>query len=260
MPEGVATVLQFVLVVLLVVLAIGFVAGATAVSSVKGVREQQLRRELKAYKLKEKAREQQAKLAATARKNPPVPAWPIRWPRGKASQPAGSGAKNAPLTNGKSTPTKSTVSWQDKPPTQAHNPAPTQTSFATSPPENDFVPMCKCPQCGWLDTHFLRAPFHPPPPDPAPDTAREPPSEKSWWGSIVGWFEDDNKDAADKPTQLEGKPQKSWWDSVVGWFDDDPRPQDSPEKLEPTAEPTADHPDARVVRTCTSCGHVWAQR
>lgn len=219
--------LKLVLVVLLVVLVVGFVAGAMAVSSVNDARDHRLRRQLEGYKLEAKAQERQAKLAAGQRGKPPLLAQPIP-SRGKVNQPARSTGKTA--------------------------------GFATRPPENDFIPLCECPHCGWLDAHFLRVPIHPPPPEPEPEPAPSPQPEKSWWGSVVGWFGDEKKDAPEEPTQQEGQPEKSWWDSVAGWFDDDPKPQDSTEKPDTAPEPTADHPDARVVRTCRSCGHDWAQR
>lgn len=252
--------LKLVLVVLLVVLVVGFVAGAMAVTSIKGARDQRLRHQLAAYKLEVEAQERQNRLAQRRREKPRVQAQPIPSSRGEVHQPARSMRKKAAPTNSQPSPARTAAASQDRPRTTAPTRPPKQTGFATMPPANDFIHLCECPHCGWLDTHFLRVPTLPLPPEPDSEPAPQPQPEKPWWDSVIGWFEDEKTDAPEEPTQQKGQPEKSWWDSFVGWFDDDPKPQDSREQPDPAPEPTADHPEARVVRTCRNCGHVWAQR
>lgn len=252
--------LKLVLVVLLVVLVVGFVAGAMAVTSIKDARDQRLRHQLAAYKLEVKAQERQRRLAQRLRENPRAQAQSIPSLGGKVKPPERSTVKKAAQTNGQPSSARTAAASQDRPRTAAPKGPPKQTGFATLPPASDFIPLCECPHCGWLDTHFLRVPVHQPPLAPDSEPAPQPQPEMSWWEVVTGWFEDEKTDVPEEPTRQEGQPEKSWWDSFVGWFGDDAKPQDSTRKPDPVLEPTADHPDARVVRTCRNCGHVWAQR
>ncbi|BBX24031.1 hypothetical protein MTER_34420 [Mycolicibacter terrae] len=114
------------------------------------------------------------------------------------------------------------------PPKLSKAPVPHNTGLATEAPVQDFQSLCVCPHCGEVDTHYLRAPIRAAEAEPGssqPEGESGDASPKLWWkfaGTRLG--------------------------------------SDNPETSTPSPEPTADHPDADSVRTCRSCGHVWAQR
>ena len=181
--------LKLILFALIAVLVIGVVIGvigATALSDSGVERVKTTDPELSAHRDAEKVTAPQMKslLFGTRRAAQPV---------GTSAEPVG-------------------ISQRPKPPQREQDSK--QSDFAFAPPERDFTSVCECPECGWLDTHFLRASLRPPP-TPAP-------TDKSWFDELLGWFADD-------------KPQA-------------------------VSEPAGDHPDAAVVRTCTKCKFIWAQR
>jgi hypothetical protein len=81
---------------------------------------------------------------------------------------------------------------------------------------------------------------------------------------IVGVTDGEDKDvttSAATPSNSEGSETtagKSWWSSILEWFDDDSK--QSGDAAARADAPVGDHRDAQVVRTCEQCGHVWAQR
>jgi hypothetical protein len=64
---------------------------------------------------------------------------------------------------------------------------PKQTGFAIQPPTDCFVLVCECPHCGALDTHDLRAPLRPAPPEPPPDDTNQPQREEKSHG-VTRWL------------------------------------------------------------------------
>jgi hypothetical protein len=137
-----------------------------------------------------------------------------------------------------------------------------QINFAIAAPTERFALLCECPHCGKWDTHHLRVPVRPAPPDPPPpadlDTAEQ--QEKAWWESVRNWFADEEDRA---PRRTNGSPgstiskssEPPWWD-VTSWFTES-KPEQSVSETE--TDPTNDHVSADAVRICQSCEHVWAQ-
>lgn len=184
-----------------------------------------------------------------------------------AKRPAEPSMRTPPAGKRSSTtePKKGQATAPRKPVVVGRQRPPKQTGFATRRPTDSFVLVCECPHCGTLDTHDLRAPARPAPTECPSEAPKHPEQqEKSWWAPMVGWFTDADNDASERPgntaTARESETSKtsaaSWWD-VSSWFTKS-EPYEAQTDAADT-EPTTDHPDAGVVRTCRSCEHVWAQ-
>ncbi|MCV7303507.1 hypothetical protein H7J93_28205 [Mycobacterium barrassiae] len=200
------------------------------------------------------AQEEPRKLEDLQRRHAPVV--PVKGPgTPSTAKPPARTARAATRTNG-TKPQGAQATSPQKLANPAKQRRPKQIGFATLPPTHGFELVCACPHCGAYDTHDLRAPVRPAPPEPAVGKAIRT-DDKSWWDSVVGWFADADSDAADRPGQTEGlkTSDTSWWD-VSSWFKSEP--QDSAGGAADT-EPAIDHPEAGVVRICRSCEHVWAQ-
>ena len=139
--------------------------------------------------------------------------------------------------------------------------SPKQINFAVAPPTESFALWCECPHCGKYDTHDLRAPVRPAPPQPpAEEISTTEQREKPWWDSVRSWFADEEDEATRRTNDSTGATKSKsseppWWD-VTSWFTES-KPQQSDDEAE--SDPTNDHIRADAVRICRRCKHVWAQ-